>query len=153
MNKACCGVVLAVALLAIMFPVSSLGDQSDKMTMSPAVCEALQQQVDEVVAVGNSTTLSDEEKISRLSASIEASFATMLRTTKDSPEAAKIAQQWLKMLSQVTAAANTAKDSGTQSVTPDAKRGLDIARNRVKPYLAIMKMLCPNLKVPDSLLR
>lgn len=153
MTQAYRAAALLVTVLSILFPLSSLGAQSDEVTMNPAVCEALQKQVDEVVALGSSTTLTDEEKISRLTASIASSVATMLRTTKDTPEAAKIAQQWLTMLNQVMAAANTAKSSDTQNVSPEAKRGLDIARNRMKPYLAIMRMMCPNLTVPDSVSR
>jgi len=153
MGNACYAMVLVLALLAVLFPGGSAQSApGDDVKMDPAVCELLQRQMDEVVALGEASGLSDEEKIGRLSNSIASSLATMLRVTKDDPDAAKIAEEWTTMLNQVLALANTAR-SGTDTVSPEAKRGLDIATNRMKPYLAVLRLMCPNLVVPDSAAR
>jgi spore maturation protein SpmB len=146
--------ILVLALLAILFPAgSAFGAPGDEVKMDPSVCAMLQKQMDEVTALGEASGLSDEEKIARLSSSIASSMATMLKVTKNDPDAAKIAQEWTTMLNQVLALANASPQSGTEDVAPGAKRGLDIAMNRIRPYLTVLKLMCPHLVVPDAVTR
>jgi hypothetical protein len=146
--------MLAMAFLAILVPGSPApASSSDDVKMDPAVCEVLQRRVDEVAALGESSELTDDEKIARLTASIASSLATMLNVTRNDPDAAKIAQEWVTMLNQVlTAASPTGARSDTEArdVPSGAERGMQIARNRLKPYVAVLKLMCPDLVLPSS---
>lgn len=157
MAKTCRVPVLAIALLAILVPASPApASSSDDVRMEPAACEVLQRRVDEVAALGESSELTDDEKIARLSASIASSLATMLNVTRNDPDAAKIAQEWVTMLNQVlTAASPTGPRSDTEArdVPAGAERGVQIARNRLKPYVAVLKLICPDLVLPNSVAR
>lgn len=145
--------VLVFATWAMASTVGVAHAQGTDKKIDPQQCEALQRQVDEIVAISESTTLTDKQKIAQLAKSLTGSLATMLNATRTDPDAAKIADEWSDTLRQLLAAAQASPTSDNKPVSPDAERGAKIVKNRIKPFIAVMQMLCPNLKVPDAVTR
>jgi len=127
--------------------------QTDRMIMDPQKCVALQKQIDDVVAISESTTLSEQEKLNRLGAVVTQSLFGMLGAAKDLPDAAPILKEWNKMLTKLLATAGASSASADRELSPDAQTGVDVAKNRVKPYLDMMKLMCPGIVIPDKVFR
>jgi hypothetical protein len=121
--------------------------------LNPQQCADLQRRIDSIVSIAESTTLADEDKIAQLLKSVTDSLGTMASAGVKDPEVAKIAQEWAITLKQLLSAAGATSGSRDKSVPSDAKLGLDIVKNRIKPYLAMMKLLCPSLVIPETVTR
>ncbi|MCA1961926.1 MAG: hypothetical protein LDL33_14170 [Desulfomonile sp.] len=142
---------LLMMLCIISGPAKSVQAQTDKIIMDPRKCVELQKQIDDVVAISESTTLSEQEKLNRLGAVVTQSLFGMLGAAKDLPDAAPILKEWNEMLTRLLATAGASSASADRELSPDAQTGLDVAKNRVKPYLDVMKLICPDLQVPKKL--
>lgn len=148
---------LAVALLVIpcivTAPCEYVYAQSDKMSMDPQKCSELQKQIDEVVAISEAAELSEQEKLNRLGGVVTQSLLGMVGAAKDLSDAAPILKEWNEMLTKLLASADASSASGNRDIPPAAQTGLDVAKNRVKPYVDMMKLMCPGLVLPQKLLR
>jgi hypothetical protein len=142
------------AIVAAIFVLSIHGTtlvaQTDRPGMDPQKCAALQRQMDQIVAIADSPSLSEKEKMSRLSQSLMQSMATMMSNTRNDPEAAKIAQEWRETLMKVMSSADISGRAADTNVSGDAKRGVDLVKQRIQPYIGVMKLLCPDLVVPKA---
>jgi len=113
-------------------------------------CDELQARIDKVVEVWKNTSLSDDKKITQLMEFWVQSFAAMLSSTQNDPDAAKIAKD---MGESIAGLLQHAKAEGAKSdaeVSPEVQQDLDLIRNRIKPYMAVMKLACPDLRIPDA---
>lgn len=123
--------------------------QNSDVGMDPAKCEQLQRQIDSVMSVYDSPTMSESEKVVALANVWGQALATMLKSTANDPDASKIATEMADTIKRVLATADRPGGSADKGVSAETKRGADILKNRLKPYLAVMKMMCPDLVVPD----
>jgi hypothetical protein len=143
-----------VVLLLFSFAGASLemcpAQQTDP---SPAykgmVCTEIQRQVDEIVAIGNSKDLTDEEKISKLMASWMASFAAIGQMAKDDSAVLEEMGDLGKHMTGLLSEAQSSQAAGTQEPSGKAKQDLNKINQIIKPYLAMVKSFCPQLKLPD----
>lgn len=145
--------VLLVMTLALSVPLMSWDAawaQAERPRIDPRKCSELQRQMDEIVAISRSTTMSEKEKMTKLTTSLAQSLKTMISSTAKDPDAAKIAREWKETLMGIMSSADVSGRAQGKDVPADAKRGVDIIRKRIQPYIAVMKLLCPNLVVPAA---
>jgi hypothetical protein len=140
--------VPAIVAFALLAP-PDVAAQSDDQKADPSKCREVQAQLDAVMAIAQSTSLSEAEKMAKLEAAIAQSFVAMQSNAKNISEAAQIAREWTDTLKQMMASAMTPGAAPSDSVPSDAKTGLDIVKNRLKPYVQVMKVMCPDLVIPD----
>jgi len=113
------------------------------------VCENIQKQIDQLVELSKSTTLTEEEKVTQLSKSWTESVDAMNRFSGQDNENAKLVHELLTPI--VTLMASALRSSPRDgSVSPDTKRDLEKVGELVKPYMGIMKMICPGISLPDN---
>jgi hypothetical protein len=141
-------IVLALSLLGASWDIAN--GQTAQPKIDPQQCAALQSRLDEIVAISQSTGMSEQEKIAQLSASLSQSLATMIGSTSNDPEAAKIAREWRDTLMKVMSSADVSGRAQDKDVSADAKRGVDLIKKRIQPYIAVMKLMCPDLVVPGA---
>ena len=145
-------VPLAIAITALV--LIATGDavwaQADRPKIDPQKCALLQRQMDQIVVISRSTTLTEEQKIAKLSESLTQSLHTMISSTANDPDAAKIAKEWRDTLMRVMSTADVSGRAQDTDVSADAKRGVNLIKKRIQPYIAVMKLLCPDLVVPSA---
>lgn len=143
--------VLALILQAV--PWNEAMGQTTRPGIDPAKCAELQSRLDEVVAISQSKSMSEQQKMSQLSSAISRSLESMIASTSDDPEAAKIAGEWRETLLKVMSSADVSGRAQDLDVSADAERGVDLIKKRIQPYIAVMKLLCPDLVVPQAVAR
>lgn len=142
-------VALALAIFAITSWDAPLRAQEVPVPkLERSVCKNIQTQVDELVAVSTDTSLSDEQKVDRLSKSWVQSLSGMQERAKNDDEMSKMVAQLGQSVAKVLALAMTPGASGSKPVSGDAKMALKDLTDQVKPYFSFMKLLCPELVVP-----
>ncbi|AFM27153.1 hypothetical protein [Desulfomonile tiedjei] len=113
------------------------------------VCENIQKQIDSLIAVSRDPNLSDQEKISRLSKSWSDSLMAIMQFAGKDPDTVKqstdITGPIAGMLGQ---ALQSVKPDGT--VQDDTRHNLDKVGELIRPYLNVMKMICPKIVLPES---
>jgi hypothetical protein len=123
--------------------------QIQGLTIDPAVCSQLQNRLDEIVAISRSETMSDREKVARLSESWKQSMTEMLKGAGQDTEMAKVIKDMIESIAQTLTKARSSTSSPKGDTGAEAARDLRVLVERTKPYVAIMQLLCPDLKVPD----
>jgi len=113
------------------------------------VCENLQLQIDQLVAVSKATDLTDEQKMAKLAKSWTDSLAAMNQFSGKDDETAKLVAEMASPLMKIVESAlkTTAADA---SVSAETKRDFDKIGQLIKPYVAVMRMICPNLALPEN---
>ncbi len=116
--------------------------------IDPGVCTELQNQIDNVVNISRSTA-TDAEKVAQLSQILAQSLAAMSKPSDKDGEMDRIVNQY-KFLIQglMTAALATAGSSG--AIPGETKDELQKIKVLTSNYVAMAKILCPNLKLPDA---
>jgi hypothetical protein len=120
-----------------------------KPPIGPEVCEAVQAQINAIVDLGRSPNLTEEQKMEKLSASWAESMAKLRKAGERDEDAEKIAESMNATMMDLLVKGTAASDQDKKSAKGDADAALNVALERIKPYVAMMKMMCPNLKVPD----
>lgn len=149
-------ILLSMALMAltVLFLGSGLGaraaDTIAPPTLKPSACQKIQQQVDDVVKISESQSISNEEKVAMLSKSWAESIAAMQDKAKNDDEMAKMVGDLSKAMQQVLALALVPGAQGDKDVSAGAAAALGDVKQQIKPYVAFMKMLCPNLILPPQ---
>jgi len=115
--------------------------------MDPAKCNALQQQIDQVVAVYQSS-MTDEEKVARLMEVWSQSMAAMQKSGENDPDVAAAARQYRVMMEELLAMAKASSGGGGKDVPADARESLKKLKVITQNYVKMMKILCPKLKLP-----
>lgn len=138
--------IVGMLLCAIYCPQAAWSQDAD---IGKKKCDELQARIDKVVEVWKSTSLSDENKMSQLMDFWVQSFTAMLSATQNDPEAAKIAKDLSESIAGLLQNARAAADKSGSELSSEMQQDLDVIRNRIKPYMAVMKLACPDLRIPD----
>ncbi|MFZ5866963.1 MAG: hypothetical protein ACOYXY_13855 [Thermodesulfobacteriota bacterium] len=139
-----------VSLLALSGALEPSPAQIQGLTIDPAVCSQLQGRLDEIVAISRSETMSDQEKVARLSESWKQSMTEMLRGAGQDSEMAKVIKDLIESIAQTLVKGKSSAQSPKGDTGAEAARDLRVLMERTKPYVAIMQLLCPDLKVPEA---
>jgi hypothetical protein len=146
----------AVVALTVISLLSGLGmsmaqEPVPVPKLKASACENIQKQVNEIVELSQSTTISDAEKVELLSKSWAQSMAAMQDKAKNDDEMAKLIAELGKAMGQVLALALVPSAEGGKAVSPDAANALNDVKKQIKPYVGFMKMLCPDLILPPEI--
>jgi hypothetical protein len=115
--------------------------------LDPSVCTELQSQIDRVMGIAGSSQ-SDGEKVSQLSELLAQSMAAMSKTSGADPEIERIVKQYKFFIQGLlTAALVTGGES--KDVSAPAKDELQKLKTLTSNYVAMAKILCPDVKLPD----
>jgi hypothetical protein len=124
-----------------------LEDLARDFGMDPAKCNAVQKQIDQVVAVYQSG-LSDDEKIAGLSALWAQSAASLQKSAAADSEVASTANQYVLMMEELVAMAKDSPSGSDKNVSVAAKNSLNKLRALTQNYVKMMKVMCPKLNLP-----
>jgi len=118
--------------------------------LKASACQKIQEQVNEVVKVSQSSSLTDEQKVAHLSKSWAESVSAMQDKAKNDTEMGKMVSELSKTMGQVLALALVPSAQGSQDASADAQNALKDVKDQVKPYVSFMKLLCPDLILPPE---
>lgn len=124
--------------------------QMPVQALDSAVCKAIQNQVDEIVAISESPSMSDMEKIDTLQKSWAQSLANMQDKAQNDQEMGKIVQELARSVGMVMTMALSGYKGMNSPVPADATKALNDLKGQIKPYVSFMKLLCPDLIMPPS---
>ncbi|HMK37364.1 MAG TPA: hypothetical protein VK463_19980 [Desulfomonilaceae bacterium] len=113
------------------------------------MCSELQDKIDNVVNLSRAG-LSDKEKIAKLSALFSQSMAALTKSSEKDSEIDAITKQY-KFLFETLLAAAMATSSDDAKITPDTKDELQKLKIMTANYVALMRLLCPGLKLPENM--
>ena len=147
LNKAL--VVITVIALGFGFD-TSMAQNVAQLELKPSACNKIQEEVDEVIRISQSTSISNEAKVALLSKSWAQSLAAMQDTATNDDNASNMVNELSKAMGQVLALALLPAAKGDKHVSADAELAFNDIRKHVKPYVAFMKMLCPDLTLPPE---
>lgn len=140
-------VIFLVGIMTIC-AVGTCFAQSPERSFPAEKCGELQRQIDQIVEIWQSSSMSDKEKVAQLTASLTQSMASLLKPSSD-PEAAKVSKDMFDSIKSLLSASGAQGATQDKQVSENAAKDLEIIRQRTKPYIAVMQMFCPDLKVPN----
>ncbi len=157
--------VAAILCCGIIFPKAQAADTQDRNTgpsdqeiqdmarnmgMDPKLCEALQERINRIVAIADSS-LTDEDKVNKLSEAVAESIGGMQTAGSKDPEVANAASQYLVLMKDIITAARSSTAKGDNKVSASAKEDLQKLLIITKTYMSMMKIMCPKLTLPDTM--
>lgn len=117
--------------------------------LDPSICSSMQKAIEDMIAISRSNSLTDEQKVDALMKSWEQSWNSVQGQGETSPEVAgllkELSQSMARLMAKVLAAAHAPR----KPVSPETERELDALKKQTMPFLALMKLLCPNLVIPE----
>jgi hypothetical protein len=117
--------------------------------LDPSVCTGLQKQIDQVMNIAGSS-LTDTEKVAQLSQMLAQSMAAMTKSSGDDAEVDRIVKQYQFFIqSLLTAALATGSSNNNNNVSASANDELQKFKTLTANYVAMAKILCPDVKLPD----
>jgi hypothetical protein len=116
--------------------------------LDPSVCAALQNQIDHVLNIAGSSQ-TDAEKVGQLSQLLAQSMAAMSKTSDTDPDTDRIVKQYKFFIQGILTAALAAGGSDEKSVSAPAKDELQKLKTLTSNYVAMARILCPDVKLPD----
>jgi len=125
-------------------------DMARSMGMDPKLCDGLQERINRIVAISESS-ITDEEKVEKLSEAVAESIAGMQKSGSKDAEVAKAANQYLVLMKGLIAAVRASVGTGDKKVSASAKEDLQKLIILTKTYVAMMKIMCPKLTLPDTM--
>ena len=125
-------------------------DMARTMGMDPKLCDGLQERINRIVAISESS-ITDEEKVEKLSEAVAESIAGMQKSGSKDAEVAKTANQYLVLMKGLLAAARASAAAGDKKVSTSAKEDLQKLIILTKVYVSMVKVMCPKLTVPDAM--
>lgn len=140
-------VIFLTGIMAIC-AVATCFAQSPERSFPTEKCGELQRQIDRIVDIWQSSSMSDQEKVAQLTASLTQSMAALLKPSND-PEASKVSKEMFDSIKALLSASGAPGATQDKQVSEIAAKDLEIMRQRTKPYIAVMQMFCPDLKVPN----
>jgi hypothetical protein len=123
-------------------------DMARGMGMDPGQCEGLQNRINQIVAIYESSA-SDDEKMAGLTEIVEQSMAEMQQAGSKDPEVATASNQYLVLIQGLLAAARTSASGDDKKVSDAVKDDLQKLKIMTKDYVQMMKLMCPKLALPD----
>lgn len=115
--------------------------------LDPGVCAALQNQIDNVMSIAGSSQ-TEAEKIGQLSQLLAQSMAAMSKTSGADPDTDRIVKQY-KFFIQSLLAAALAGGGDDKNVSAPARDELQKFKTLTSNYVAMARILCPDVKLPD----
>ena len=152
----CCGTIIAKAQTSDQKAQGSgpsdqeIQDMSRSMGMDPKQCEDIQERINRIVAIADSSLLTDQEKIDKLSEAISESMEGMKTAGSNDAEVASAANQYLVLLKDIMTGARSSAAKADSKVSNSTKEDLQKLLIMTKTYIAMMKVMCPKLVLPDS---
>ncbi len=125
-------------------------DMARNMGMDPKLCDGVQERINRIVAISESS-ISDEEKVEKLSEAVTESIAGMQKSGSKDEEVARAANQYLGLMKGLIAAVRASAAAGDKKVSATAKEDLQKLIILTKTYVAMMKVMCPKLTLPDTM--
>ncbi len=125
-------------------------DLARSMGMDPRSCDDIQNRINRVTAIAESS-LSDDEKVSRLSEALAESIAGMQKAGQKDDEAAKAVNQYLVLIQDLLSAARASATGDDKKVSAAVKNDLQRLTILTKNYVAMMKLMCPRLALPEAM--
>ncbi len=121
------------------------------LKVDPQVCENLQRQMDEMSAIATSS-MSTEQKMEKIQASWNESWAKMLAGAAEDKETMEMTRQIGATVARIMAMAATAQSQGDQNASPALMQSYDDLKKQSQPFVGMMMMLCPSVKMPRALI-
>jgi hypothetical protein len=124
-------------------------DMARSMGMDPKVCGELQNQVNQVSAIFQSS-LSAQEKLTKLQETLAASMAGMQKSAESDPEIGAIVKQYTVMMMGLLATTRgSLSGAEDKQVSTESKQELDKLKVLTSTYVNMVKMMCPKLSLPE----
>jgi hypothetical protein len=123
-------------------------DMARGMGMDPQQCDALQNRINQVVAIYESS-LSDNEKLAGLSEYAAQSMAEMQQAGSKDAEVEQAVNQHLVLMQSIMSAAKASASADDKKVSDAAKDDVQKLKILTKTYVDMMKSLCPKLALPE----
>ena len=123
-------------------------DMARDMGMDPRLCDDLQNRINQIVAIYESS-LSDDEKMASLTEAVAQSVAEMQQAGSKDPEVATAGNQYVLLIQGLLAAARTSASGDDKKVSDAVKDDLQKLKIMTKDYVQMMKLMCPKLALPD----
>jgi hypothetical protein len=123
-------------------------DMARSMGRDPKQCEAIQNQVNRLTSISESS-MSDDEKVSKLSEALAESKAGMQKSAQKDPEVDKAVSQYLVLIEDLVSAARASATGADKNVSAAVTNDLKRLTILTKNYVAIMKLMCPRLTLPE----
>ncbi|MBI5570634.1 MAG: hypothetical protein HY914_11880 [Desulfomonile tiedjei] len=143
--------VISMALAAGLLCLPCSAQEINVSQLPSDACQQLQSKINEMLAISDSTSLTDAAKVAELRKAWAETWKSMQETGKDDSEINDMVKEFSQTLNRLIAMAVASASSGNQEVSEDAKRALVDLKKQIKPYMSFMKMLCPRLVVPEVL--
>jgi hypothetical protein len=152
--------VLCAAVLAAGFMVDAASaekaapsdeevqDMARGMGMDPKLCGELQNQVNQVSAIFQSS-LSAQEKMTKLQETLAGSLAGMQKSAENDPEIGAIVKQYTVMMLGLLATTRGSVASEDKQASSESKQELDKLKVLTGTYVNMVKMMCPKLSLPE----
>lgn len=140
----------ALCLIALAGLWTTAGAEFEGLKVDPKVCQGLQRDMDEMSAIATSS-LSMDQKIEKLKASWAKSWAKMLGGAADDKETLELTKQIGATVARLMAMAAAAQSEGEKNASPEAKKAIGDLKKQCQPFVGMMMMLCPSLKMPRAL--
>jgi hypothetical protein len=115
--------------------------------LDPSVCTKLQNQIDHVMSIANSSQ-TNADKVTQLSQVLSQAMVEMSGRSQNDSDISKIVKQYQFFIQSVLTAA-LAAGGADQNVSGPAKDELQKLKIMTSSYVAMAKILCPNVKLPD----
>jgi DNA repair ATPase RecN len=125
-------------------------DLARSMGMDPRSCDDIQNRINRVAAIAESS-LSDDEKVSRLSEALAESIAGMQKAGQKDDEVAKAVNQYLVLIQDLLSTARASATGDDKKVSAAVKNDLQRLTILTKNYVAMMKLMCPRLALPEAM--
>lgn len=125
---------------------AQLGD----LKIDPKVCENLQRQMDNMVAISQSP-LSMEQKIEKLKQSWDQSWANVLGEAAEDQLTLQLMKRIGGTVARIMALVHAAQARGQQDASPEMEQSVDEMKKQARPVIGMMMMLCPTLRMPPAL--
>jgi hypothetical protein len=116
--------------------------------LDPSVCTGLQKQIDQVMNIAGSS-LTDTEKVAQLSQMLAQSMAAMTKSSGNDAEVDRIVKQYQFFIQSLLTAALATGSSNNNNVSASANDELQKFKTLTANYVAMAKILCPDVKLPD----
>jgi hypothetical protein len=123
-------------------------DMARGMGMDPRQCDDIQNRINQIVAIYESS-LSDNEKIASLTEAVAQSVEEMQQAASKDPEVATAGNQYLVLIQELLAAARKSASGDDKKVSDAIKDDLQKLKIMTKDYVQMMKLMCPKLALPD----
>ncbi len=126
---------------------SELSDMSETMIIDPRECAALQSRIDKLTSVADSS-LSEVDKVARISEFLNQSLDSMKQSASSDPDVSQIMNQYLSLMQGIISAARNSADP--DKINPSIVQDVSKLKIMTQTYVQLMKIMCPDLRLPQS---